>query len=71
MMANWALFKTFPIREAVRLQFRGETFNTLNRTNLANPNSTIDAGPGAPGRITSLLTTTAPRQMQLGLRLEF
>jgi hypothetical protein len=71
MSANWALYKTFPITETKKLQFRWETYNTVNRTNLANPNSTIDAGPGAQGRITSLLTTTAPRQMQLGLRLEF
>jgi hypothetical protein len=71
MMANWALDKEFPITEGKKLQFRWETFNTLNRTNLANPNATIDAGPGSQGRITSLLTTTAPRQMQLGLRLEF
>ena len=71
MMANWALIKTFPITESKKLQFRWEAFNILNRTNLANPNTTIDAGPGAQGRITSLLTTTAPRQMQLALRFEF
>ena len=71
MNADWALSKSFPISENKNLQFRWETFNTWNRTNLNRPNTQVDAGPGNAGRITSLLPTTAMRQMQLALRLEF
>ncbi len=69
--ADMALLKSFPISETKNLQFRWETFNTLNHTNLAKPNGTIDAGPGAQARVTSILAGTSMRQMQLGLRLEF
>lgn len=71
MNADWALFKKFPISETKSLQFRWETFNTWNRTNLNRPNTQVDAGPGNAGRITSLLPTVAMRQMQLALRFEF
>ena len=50
--ANVGLFKTFPVplREGVRIQFRSEFFNVLNRVNLGNPNVTLGS---SMGRITS------------------
>ena len=68
---NWALDKRFPIAEQKSLQLRWEVFNLLNRANLANPNSNIDAGAANAARITGLVVGSNMRQMQLGLRLEF
>jgi hypothetical protein len=41
------LFKSFPLRENVRLQFRAEAFNALNRPMFADPDTTVtDSGFG-------------------------
>jgi hypothetical protein len=63
---NISIARTFSI-ERTRLEFRFEVFNLLNRTIWGNPDSTITSANF--GRITS--QANAPRQMQLGLRLEF
>jgi len=39
-----SLAKNFPIGERLNLQFRWETYNALNRTNLAVPNTNVDVG---------------------------
>jgi hypothetical protein len=70
------------ISESFRVQFRAEAFNILNHPSFQQPNATIFAGnpgPGAfgpgtalnasAGRITN--TTSAPRQIQLGLKIVF
>jgi hypothetical protein len=67
--ADWALHKRFAVGEEKDLTLRWEVYNVLNRTNLANPNGAIDAGPGNAGRITSIFSPM--RQMQLGLRFDF
>ena len=67
--ADWSLSKRFAITETKALQFRAEAFNAFNRTNLANPNGAVDAGPGSAGVITGIATPM--RALQLGLRLEF
>jgi hypothetical protein len=44
---NWdtGLFKEFPlVAERLKLQFRAEFFNTLNRVNLDNPKLTFSSG---------------------------
>ncbi len=67
--ADWALNKRFNLNEQRAFQLRWEVYNVFNRTNLANPNGAIDAGPGNTGVITG---TAAPmRQMQVGLRFDF
>jgi outer membrane receptor protein involved in Fe transport len=50
--ANVALFKNvaLPFREGLKLQFRSEFFNVLNRVNLGSPKVTLG---GSMGRITS------------------
>ena len=67
--ADWSLFKKFRISERRMLEFRWETFNTFNHTNLSNPNGAIDAGAGSAGVITGI--SNPMRQMQFGLRFEF
>lgn len=67
--ADWSLSKRFNVTEKTLLEFRWETFNTFNHTNLANPNGAIDAGVGSAAVITSI--SNPMRQMQFGLRLDF
>jgi hypothetical protein len=65
--ADWALSKDFPLTEKVKLQFRWESFNAFNNTNMANPGTTIDTPAG--GVITDVIMPM--RQMQWGLRLSW
>ncbi len=58
--------KNFTIREGMRLQFRSEFFNILNKTNFSPPNATTTSS--AFGTIRS---TYAPRQIQFALKLLF
>lgn len=62
-----SMFRMFPIRESVKLQFRAEFFNTLNHANFANPAGNISA-PTTVGRIQS---ASSPRILQFGLRLVY
>jgi len=48
----------------MRLQFRAESFNTLNHANLGNPVANI--GAATVGRI---LSATEPRILQFALKL--
>lgn len=63
---NWALYKTFPIGERFRMQFRAEFFNVWNHANFVG----VDTGYGSPGfgQVTSALD---PRQIEFALRLDF
>lgn len=68
-LKNWdmGIFKEFHlIKEAYRLQFRGEFFNTLNRVNFNNPGVTSTAG--GFGSITG---AGDPRIGQLALKFLF
>ncbi|MFN8009480.1 MAG: TonB-dependent receptor [Terriglobia bacterium] len=66
-MANWdlSLFKTVPIYERLRLQFRCELLNAFNTPLFNGPNTTF--GSGSFGQITSQANTS--RQLQLAMRL--
>jgi hypothetical protein len=66
---DWSLFKNFAFTERYKLQFRWETFNTLNHPNFSNPNSTFVPGSTVFGNITG--TATNMRQMQMALKLLF
>jgi hypothetical protein len=61
-----SIFKVFRITEKLRLQFRGEAFNSLNRVRFGNPNTTVTAGANF-GRVTT--QSNDPKQMQFGLKL--
>jgi len=58
--------KSFQVREGIRLQFRSEFFNILNKTNFSPPTATTTSS--ACGTIRS---TYAPRQIQFALKLVF
>ena len=66
---SMSIFKEFPLqlREGARLQFRAETFNTLNHVQFGAPNTTVDGG--AFGQITG--QANQPRILQLALKLYF
>jgi len=65
-MWNWALYKTFPIGERVRLQFRSEFFNIWNHPNFGSVDTGL--GDGSFGQVTSALN---PRILEFALRLDF
>jgi hypothetical protein len=73
MTWDFSLFKNITISERLKLQFRSEFFNLLNRPNFATPfhNNTLFDQSGNPvgwaGAIDS--TSTTSRQIQFGLKL--
>jgi hypothetical protein len=71
-----SVFKSFPIREDMKLQFRMEAFNVFNIQNWDVPSTlTVNANAtqiaSGVGRITALAQGTTPRQIQFGLRFVF
>ncbi len=64
---DFSAFKNFPFGEQRRIQFRAEIFNLFNHTNFGTP--VTDIASPLFGTITS--TSTASRQVQFGLRLEY
>ena len=63
---NAGLSRRFRFTETKALQFRCEAFNLTNRTSFGLPQTNVDVLNGA-----TISTAKAPRQMQMGLRLEF
>ncbi len=66
---DFSILRTFPIQERFRLQFRGEAQNLTNTPTFGTPASNISASNF--GTITSVSGYSAPRQIQLGLKLTF
>jgi hypothetical protein len=64
---DFSLFKTFALTEALRLQFRAESFNLTNSPMFGLPNQSF--GTVAFGAITG--TANNPRQLQFALRMFF
>jgi len=62
---DMGLFKTFKITDMTKLQFRAESFNTFNHTNLGDPVMNIDSNFG------QIQSDIQWRDMQLGLKLTF
>jgi hypothetical protein len=60
------LARRFPLTERIALQFRGEAFNLMNRTQFNNPVTAF--GDPAFGRITS---SYGERQIQLAVKVLF
>lgn len=82
-MLDLRLSRKFPIGEKLHLEFTGEVFNTLNRTNFRTVNNVVGATPlallpnpltGHKGVPTDPLAFTSaydPRQFQFGLWARF
>jgi hypothetical protein len=71
-LGTWDLsaLKDIGVRERMRVQFRAEVFNLLNRANFNTPNAIVFTPSGvspSAGVITS--TSTNSRQIQFGLKL--
>jgi hypothetical protein len=65
---DFGLRKVFSITERQKLQLRFEAYNAPNHVNWGNPSVNIDAGPGAAGAITSVVSN---RVTQIGLKYSF
>ena len=63
---DMSVFKQFQILEKLKLQFRAEAFNAMNRVRFGSPNTSVTGGANF-GRVTS--QSNDPRQMQFGLKL--
>jgi hypothetical protein len=63
-----SLFKNFPVRERMTLQFRFEVFNVTNTPSFDNPNTDFTQ-KSTFGKITG--TASSARQIQFALKLNF
>ncbi len=74
---NWdvAVFKNFPIRERVRVQFRWELYNAWNHTQFSALDTTArfdtKTGDQVNAGLGQFTAARPPRQMQLALRFYF
>lgn len=71
-----SLFKDFPIRESMKLQFRTEVFNLSNTPNLfinnnVNSSPSTLLGNSSFGQVTQTDPNYTPRQYQFALKLMF
>ena len=66
--ADFAILKNFRFLERVKAQFRAEMFNMTNTPQFARANTTW--GSSDFGRVTGT-TNVGPRNIQLGLRIQF
>jgi hypothetical protein len=66
-----SLFKTTTLRENLKMQFRAEFFNLLNRANFGLPvvSTFTKAGTPSPSAGQITYTSTTSRQIQFGLKL--
>ncbi len=71
---NWAFFKTFPVREKLRIQFRAEFFNIWNHPNFSGV-STAYQGVNSSGQLLGnfgqVVAAQDGREIQFALRLDF
>jgi len=66
--ADFAILKNFRFLERVKMQFRAELFNMTNTPQFGRANTTL--GNTDFGRVTGT-TNVGPRNIQLGLRIQF
>lgn len=68
MDSDISLFKSFPLGENRRFEFRAEFFDAFNHPSFGNPSSSI-ASPAAFGKVTS--TSNGPRVIQFAGKIFF
>jgi hypothetical protein len=71
---DFSVLKNTTITERVKLQFRAEFFNLLNRANFSTPNTVVfSAANSGPSPTAGVITATSgtSRQIQFGLKLLF
>ena len=67
-----SLFRTFPIMENLKIQFRAEALNLLNHPNFSNPDSGVtDGGFGTISSTNAGSRLIAERYFKLGLKIMF
>jgi len=66
--ADLAIMKNFAVRERWKAQFRAEMFNMTNTPQFGRANTTV--GSNDFGRVSGT-TNVGPRNIQLGLRIQF
>lgn len=69
-----SIAKQFRIMEGKSIEFRTETYNTFNHTNLGDPDNNISnviSGTNLAGRITGLAPNYEMRRLQFALRFQF
>jgi len=65
-----SLFKSFPVTESTKLEFRAESFNLFNHANFTNPNSFYS--PFSLGSFGGIFNTVGdPRELQFALKFYF
>jgi hypothetical protein len=64
-----SLFKSFPVRENWRIQFRAEAFNLTNTPTFDTPGRVLNSATF--GQVTATAFNPKPREVQLALRLLF
>ena len=67
---DFSAFKNFQLKENLKLQFRAESFNLFNHTNLGQPTACVDC-PGTAGRIFATAATYLPRTWQVAAKVQF
>jgi hypothetical protein len=67
---NLSVTRSFPIREAIRMEFRAEAFNVLNRVRFGTGSTQIQ-NPNFGHLTSSGDLLNSPRQLQLALKLYF
>lgn len=72
---DMGVFRNFPIRDALAVQFRGELFNVFNHTNFATTNTgALNQNPVTTvtsGGFGNILAANDPRIIQLALKVVF
>jgi hypothetical protein len=71
---DFSVLKNTAVTERVKLQFRAEFFNLLNRANFSTPNTVVfssaNSGPSPTAGVITATSSTS-RQIQFGLKLLF